>query len=101
MAEVSEVVEFSEADCDFHTQDEHRWLLVQAGNMTRIGERYHMIVPNHVIAFSAWPGDECEMMNLGLAFYPKKFETDEGTLRAGEIIDTLAVKIIDGRFRCQ
>ena len=37
MTEVSAVVEFSGVDCDFHTQDEHRWLLVQAGNMTRIG----------------------------------------------------------------
>ena len=79
MSEVSDVVEFCGTDCDFHAaEDEHQWLLVQARRMVPIGNRYHLIVPSHVIAFSAWPGEECEVANLGLSFYPDTIETEEG-----------------------
>ena len=84
MAEVSHVVEFSGADCDFHAaQDKVRWLLIQARRLVQIGETYQLVVPSHVIAFSAWPDEECEMANLGLALYPKTIETNEGTLSTG------------------
>jgi hypothetical protein len=84
MAEVDEVVELAGAECDFHADhDKHRWLLIQARRLIQIGETYHMVTPNHVIAFSAWPGEECEVANLGLATYPEIIETEDGELSTG------------------
>ncbi len=84
MAEVGEVVELTGAECDFHiAPDEHRWLLVQARRMIKIGEAYCFATPKHVIAFSSWPGEECEMANFGLATYPENIETEDGELTTG------------------
>jgi len=46
-------------------------------------ERSYLAEPNHVIAFSAWPGDECEIANLRLALYPDKMETEAAILPTG------------------
>jgi len=86
MAEVSEVVELAGAECDSEIakqEDEKRWLLIQARRLVQIGEGYHLVAPAHVIAFSAWPGEECEVANLGLATYPEIIETKDGELTTG------------------
>ncbi len=72
MAEVGEVVEFSGAECEFRTasDDKHQWILVQARRLIGDAEAYRFIVPNQVVAFSAWPGEECETANFGLCQYP-------------------------------
>jgi hypothetical protein len=72
MSEVGEVVAFSGTDCNFENAEDGllRWLLVQARRLVSIGEKYDLIVPNHVIAFTTLPGEECEAANFGLACYP-------------------------------
>jgi hypothetical protein len=49
--------------------------------MISIGETYDLVVPTHVIAFSAWPGEGCEVANFGLALYPEAVEN--GALATG------------------
>ena len=87
MAEVSEVIELTGAECDpeIGNKDDEgkRWLQIQARRMLQIGEGYYFATPKHIIAFSAWPGDECEVANLGLAAYPEIIETKDGTLTTG------------------
>ncbi|MGO9114995.1 MAG: hypothetical protein ACLP9L_37770 [Thermoguttaceae bacterium] len=72
MTEVDDVVEFFGPACNFQTAEDesHRWLLVQARRMVSIGDTYDLVVPIHVIAFSTWPGEGCEVANFGLALYP-------------------------------
>ncbi|MGA2621590.1 MAG: hypothetical protein ABSF26_28650 [Thermoguttaceae bacterium] len=61
-----------------------RWLITQAHCMVDLGEAgYRPVPPTHFFAFSAWPGDECEVANLGLATYPEVSETTDGTLPTG------------------
>jgi hypothetical protein len=79
-------VEFSGAACDFQAaaqDNEHRWLLVQARRMIQVGHVYCFVTPVRVFAFSAWPGEECEVANFGLALYPETTDTEEGTLPTG------------------
>ena len=86
MAEVDEVVEILGGRVrprHGKHEDGRRWLLIQARRMLKIGEGYYFATPNHVIAFSAWPGEECEVANLGLAIYPDMIETKDGTLSTG------------------
>ena len=83
MAEISEVAEFSETACDADQDHENRWLLIQARRLIQIGEGYYFVTPKHVIAFSAWPGEECEVANLGLATYPKVIQTEDGEVTTG------------------
>ena len=87
MAEVGEVVELTGAECDpeIGNKDDEgkRWLLIQARRMLQIGEGYYFATPTHVIAFAAWPGEECEVANLGLATYPDVIETKDGELTTG------------------
>jgi len=62
MAEVGEVVEFSEAACNFRTaqDDTLRWLLLQACRMIVTGKAYRFVVPIRVFAFSTLPGEGCD-----------------------------------------
>jgi hypothetical protein len=86
MAEVGEIVEIEGADCDFRSTTGDgglRWLLIQARRMIQIGERYDLVTPTRAVAFSAWPGEECEVANFGLAIYPETAETEEGTQATG------------------
>jgi hypothetical protein len=86
MTQVGEIAEVSGAGCDFRTADQDgrlRWLLVQARRLISIGETYHLVTPIHVLAFPAWPGEECEVANFGLARYPGTIETADGTLSTG------------------
>ena len=86
MAEVGEVVELTGAECDpdigKHEDGKH-WLLIQARRMLQIGEGYYFATPDPIIAFEAWPGEECEVANLGLAIYPDVIETKDGELTTG------------------
>ena len=72
MSEVGDVLEIEGADCNFQNAEHGslRWLLVQARRMHCIGETYHLIVPNHIFAFTTSPGEDCEAANFGLACYP-------------------------------
>jgi hypothetical protein len=86
MADVGEIVEAEGTGCDFRaaTQDDRRrWLLIQARRITQTGERYSLVTPLRAIAFSAWPGEGCEVANFGLAFYPEALETEAGTQATG------------------
>jgi hypothetical protein len=80
-AEVSEIVELSGADCDLKTapqDDTIRWLLTQARHMISVGEQgYCFVTPAHIIAFSAWPGEDCEVANFGLAAYPNMVQSED------------------------
>ena len=73
MAEVSEVVEFSEADCGPAAGREGvtRWLITQAHCLVDLGEAgYRLVPPTRFFAFTAWPGRECEVATFGLRFTP-------------------------------
>jgi hypothetical protein len=85
MSEVGEVVDVAGPACDYQIarDDPLRWLLIQARQLTRIGEGYYLLVPNHVIAFSTWPGPGSEAANFGLALYPDTVETQGGELPTG------------------
>jgi hypothetical protein len=68
-AEVREVVELKGDACQFdrYGQDHpHRWLLVQAGQYVEREHVHYSVMPKHVVAFSAWPGEGCEEANFGL-----------------------------------
>ncbi len=86
MSEVGEIVEIEGANCNFRTtsQDDRLcWLLVQARRMIQSGERYYLVTPIRVVGFSAWPGEECEVANFGLALYPERTETGGGMEATG------------------
>ena len=85
MAEVGQIVEFSGAACEFRTasDDIHRYILVQAQRMMGLGQACHFLVPDQVIAFSTWPGEECELANFGLCRYPVAVAGKNGPLETG------------------
>ncbi len=85
MPEVGDVLDFSGAACDFQNSadESHRWLLVQARRLLSVDEAHHFVVPNHVFAFSTWPGEGCEVANFGLARYPSSVESRTGALATG------------------
>jgi hypothetical protein len=55
--------------------DPYRWLKTQGCNvfkyMVKGDEFWGRIAPEHLIAFSIYPGDGCEQANIGLCRYPK------------------------------
>ena len=78
---VGDLVEIGETDCDFTTceqDDPNRWLLIQAGQYIEHDDTHYTVMPKHVIAFSAWPGEGCEEANFGLCLYPGTIETRDG-----------------------
>jgi hypothetical protein len=71
--EVGEVVELKGDACAFDRYDRehpHRWLLIQAGQFVEREGIHYSVMPKHVVAFSAWPGEGCEEANFGLCIYP-------------------------------
>ncbi len=71
--EVGELLEFQGQDADFESSDsddEHRWLKIQAGNYVVQDDRHYQVRPLHIIGFSTWPGEGCESANLGFCQYP-------------------------------
>ena len=77
---VDGIVELSGSACDYQQYDRahtHRWLLIQAAQL--INDPHHdgysySVVPEHVVAFSTWPGAGCEDANVGLCQYPAFIE---------------------------
>ncbi len=87
-----------EHDCDFEAEPPghpHRWLKVMSRESLRrretlyhpddndlrcgydVGSRceiHYDVKPVEIIAFSAWPGEGCESLELGLARYPATIE---------------------------
>lgn len=83
---VTDLVELQGDDCDWQAladNDPNRWMLIQAGQYIERGGRNYSVSPSHLIAFSAYPGDGCEEVNIGLCRYPStiEVETDYGTKR--------------------
>jgi hypothetical protein len=84
--EVSEIIELDGDAADFNKvedDDPNRWLLIQSCNSVIDGDRHYSVTPTRLIAFSAWPGDGCEEMNVGLAQYPKTIPVNGKRLRTG------------------
>lgn len=57
---VSDLVELGETECDFTTCERdapNRWLLIQAGRYVEHDNIHYTVIPKHVIAFSAIPGE--------------------------------------------
>jgi hypothetical protein len=78
--EVGEIVELAGPECDFTGRDRDdplRWLLTQARQLAVVGEQYHLVQPEQLVAFSTWPGEGCEQANFGLAIYPKTVEVED------------------------
>jgi hypothetical protein len=72
-AEVGEVTELKGDGCDYRTYDGNdplRWLAIQARQYVETGGTHYPARPVHVVAFSACPGEGCEVANFGLATYP-------------------------------
>ena len=72
-AEVGEVTELKGDGCDYRTYDGNdplRWLAIQAGQYVETDGTHYPVKPVHVVAFSACPGEGCEVANFGLATYP-------------------------------
>ncbi len=86
-ARVDEIVELSGSACDYQQYDRehaHRWLLIQAAqhiNDPRHEGYSYSVAPEHVIAFSTWPGAGCEEANIGLCQYPAFMEVDNPACR--------------------
>jgi hypothetical protein len=83
---VGEILELAGPECDFTGRDGDdplRWLLTQARQIAVVGERYDLIQPEQLVAFSAWPGEGCEQAKFGLGLYPKTVERDGKRLATG------------------
>src|SRR5208283_5810982 len=77
--EVGEVKEFIGAETDYHgSSEEDRWLKIQSAAYVKDGETHLMVAPQHVIAFSTWPGDGCEPANFGFCKYPQVVPSPAG-----------------------
>jgi len=78
--EVGEIVELAGPECDFTGRDRDdplRWLLTQARQLVAVGDEYHQVPPEQLVAFSIWPGEGCEQANFGLAIYPQTIEVED------------------------
>ncbi|MBI5818296.1 MAG: hypothetical protein HZA88_04850 [Verrucomicrobia bacterium] len=84
--EIGDIVDLSGEACDFNLRDRKdplHWLLCQALGSVHLKDTHTMpdgvmgsssvsVVPTHIIAFTAWPGDGCEESNIGLCHYPSE-----------------------------
>jgi hypothetical protein len=79
---VDDTIELRGAACDFNQYDrEHpnRWLLIQARQSVddpHCQGYSYTVTPQHMIAFSTWPGEGCEEANFGLCRYPASIEVN-------------------------
>jgi hypothetical protein len=72
-AKVGEVTELRGGSCDYQRHvgnNPLRWLAIQAEQLVERENNYYRVKPKHVIAFTAYPGEECEPANFGLCLYP-------------------------------
>lgn len=91
------MVSLKDAACHFdrskRSDSPNSWMLCQAGASVlckKTGERYKVVdnwddancsmtvSPKRLIAFSTWPGEGCEEMNIGLCQFPKTFTHPNG-----------------------
>lgn len=71
--EVSEIVELSGDVCNadhFNPDSDLRNMIFQAERTVLRGDQCHVVQPEKIIAFSAWPGLGSEPAHFGLAIYP-------------------------------
>jgi len=88
-AEVGEIIELSGTPAfdpeSPDREDPFRWLKIQACHLLKYkfkGEEYWARVPpDHLIAFTIYPGDGCEPANFGLCRYPKSIQDDGRRVR--------------------
>jgi hypothetical protein len=75
-AKVSEMTELKGGSCNYeyyvggNTNAALRWLAIQAAPLVEREGTYYRVKPKHIIAFTAYPGEECEPANFGLCLYP-------------------------------
>lgn len=99
---VDEIVELSGRDCDYQQYDRehpHRWLLIQAGQYVddpQYAGYSYGVTPQHVIAFSTWPGAGCEESNVGLCRYPSAIEVDNPAGRGNK--RRIATRLVGWRW---
>ncbi len=82
---VGELVELRGDDCrsENHDDPSRRWLLTQATVPLFEKEAVYDVIPDHLIAFTAMPGDGCEPANFGLCRYSSEVATDSGQRLTG------------------
>lgn len=68
---------------DVADDEGYRWLMTQAGHWLMQDDRVVHVRPQHVIAFSTWPGPGCEAANFGLCRYPAVVELDGQSMPTG------------------
>lgn len=92
--ELGQVVDLSGEQCGPDQRDREdplRWLLIQAQESVDLPVTGHeksqgmtrsmRVLPTHLIAFTAWPGEGCEESNFGLCQFPDRVETDRGAIK--------------------
>jgi hypothetical protein len=93
--ELDEIVDLSGDQCDLNKregEDPLRWLLIQADESVEIvpqdramrGQGWHSyerVQPLRLIAFTAWPGEDCESSNFGLCKFPAVVDSERGLLK--------------------
>src|ERR1700677_1594850 len=85
--QVGEVKEFTGDETDHKSGSEtDRWLKIQSKGHFRVGQKHMMVAPQHVIAFSTWPGEGCEPANFGLSKYPEFVPAPDGN---GQVLTKL------------
>lgn len=77
--------------CDYNkikSDDPNRWLCIQAGADVYLpkksptgGTSSATVPPTKMIAFSAWPGKNCEEANFGLCRFPSTIESSQGKVK--------------------
>ena len=93
VAEVSEIVELSGADCDSEQRerdDPLRWLLIQAGHYLELPSKGNVhvqahVLPTHLIAFETMPGEGSEPANFGLCRYPATIGVNDNRHPDGQV----------------
>lgn len=85
--DVSEIIEFKGEETNFDwirvmhptgEEDPHRWLKIMAQSSIQVSPQSSMrCSPEHLIAFTALPGEGCEEMIVGLAIYPQVVDYEE------------------------
>lgn len=91
--EVDDIAEFEgEEACDYenHRDSDTAWMLVDVAAYVQYQDRHGRrfgghVKPNHVISFSAWPGEGCEEANFGLCHYPESFVTHDGRVLSTDL----------------
>jgi len=86
--EVGPLIVLSGEECEYEHREQDdplRWLLVQASQYIEKNGRHFTVMPSHMIAFDAWPGDGCESSNMGLCRYPSFIEIENHEYPFGQM----------------